>query len=109
MSELLTKGCYHLHIGKQYLEAFHVENIGNKNQSRNWLNKIQFVEDDVLAALTPEGREACRREIKQGDTLFFASINEKYMQLNADQRSLLETLADAMLKGEKILFEQTNP
>ena len=103
MSEVLTKGCYHIAIAKQYLEAFEVEcRKEAKRQAKLWVGKVDFLLNDVYSRLTPKGRELFKEEILRGDTLFFENISEMILKLNPDQREALEQLLTAMMKGETI-------
>ena len=69
--------------------------------------KIEFVENDVMASITPESREIFRNEIKNGDTLFFQAINEKYLMLTPEQRDTIEAIIDKVISGEEIIIEHT--
>mgnify|MGYP000039933339 CR=1 FL=1 len=106
-TESLTKACYHLKLSKEYMDDFYRGcRQEAKNRASGWVNRLNFVITDVRAALTPEARERFDQEITTGDILFTQSISEKWIQLTPQQRELLETMAEAMIKGEEIVFEK---
>ena len=76
-------------------------------KANSWVKKIEFVENDVMASITPESREIFRKEIKSGDTLFFQAINEKYLMLTPQQRDTIEAIIDRVISGEEIIIEHT--
>jgi|GEM_PF-3374448 len=99
---------YHLKTGKEYLEAFRLSCEGySKHQCNTWISKLNYVENDVFSILTEESREHFRREIKQGDILFFASIGEKFLHLSEQQRTMVEDLVDALIKNDPLTLEKT--
>lgn len=98
-AKALTKAMYHLRTGKEYLEVFKIDcekhAVGN---CRNWINKLNFIENDVMSLLSEESREHFRQEIKRGDILFHSSISMKWLELTENQRGLMEELVDGMIK-----------
>lgn len=105
MSELnesakaLTKAMYHLRTGKEYLEVFKIDaEKKNINNVRGWVNKLNFIENDVFSLLSEESREHFRQEIKRGDVLFLDAISMKWLELSENQRALMEELVDGLIK-----------
>lgn len=106
-SELLTKGCYHLSMAKEYFDGFKLEcKLSAKKQASSWVNKIQWIENDVFNALTPKSRELFKEEIKNGDILFFANLSENILMMTPKQRELIESISENILKGEIIEFKK---
>jgi DNA-binding MarR family transcriptional regulator len=96
-------------IAKQYMEVFKLEcKQGAKNHAMSWVNKLKFLEDDILSAITPESRERFRQEIKQGDTLFFDSMFELLIHLTPEQRETIEEVVKRVAKGESLNVEYVN-
>ena len=103
----ITQGSYFLNIALQYFKNFEKDcKMGAKLRAKSWVQKIEYVENDVMAAITPESREVFRQEIKSGDTLFFQAINEKYLMLTPQQRDTIEAIIDLVIKGEEVTIEQ---
>lgn len=104
----ITQGSYFLNIALQYFKNFEKDcKMGAKMKANSWVKKIEFVENDVMASITPESREIFRNEIKNGDTLFFQAINEKYLMLTPEQRDTIEAIIDKVISGEEIIIEHT--
>lgn len=104
----ITQGSYFLNIALQYFKNFEKDcKMGAKMKANSWVKKIEFVENDVMASITPESREIFRKEIKSGDTLFFQAINEKYLMLTPQQRDTIEAIIDRVISGEEIIIEHT--
>ena len=105
MSEPLTKGIYHINIAKQYFKAFKIEcRQQAKLQADSWVKRIEWIENDVYGALTPQGKELFKQEIANGDTLFYENVSEMIMKMDDKQRELVERLCESILKGETIEF-----
>ena len=105
----ITQGSYFLNIALQYFKNFEKDcKMGAKMRAKSWVQKIQYVENDVMSAITPESREIFRQEIKNGDTLFFQAINEKYLMLTPQQRDTIEAIIDKIINGEEIIVENEN-
>ena len=77
-----------------------------KYDAGRWVEMNQRTMNSIYNALTPESRDLYKREIAEGDVLFYPEITNKLMQMTQEQRALIETMADALLKGEKIIVEQ---
>ncbi len=108
-SKSLTKASYHISIAKHYLEGFKLDcKQAGKQQAGSWVNKITFLENDILNALTPESREKFRQEIKQGDTLFFDSVFDWMLALTPEQREVIEEVVKRVAKGESLNVEYVN-
>jgi hypothetical protein len=102
-SELITKGSYHISIAKKYLEGFKLEcRQSAKYQAGQWVQKLEWLEKEIYSALTPQGKELFKKELLKGDVLFFPAISNNIMQMNDEQRELMERLSESILKGETI-------
>lgn len=76
-----------------------------KYDAGRWAEMNQRTMNSVYNSLTPESKELYRQEITDGDILFYPEITNKLMQMSPEQRTLIETMADALLKGEEIIVE----
>lgn len=88
-----------------YFESFEKDHPGSKGAQlfTNYRKKIDWIYTDMLTNphLTEPVREGMRREWNS-DVFALPAINEKIPLLNPDQRELIETIVDALLKGEKV-------
>ena len=103
----ITKGCDHLNIAKEYLLDFKRCCIYDVKQKASlWASKVEYVLNDIFNNLTPEAKEVYRKEILNSkDPIFMEAISFKFLQLDEAQREMMETIIDAVLRGEKIIFE----
>lgn len=110
MSKSLTEGSYFLNIAIQYFKNFAVEckskynhNIqkGISPKADAWLNKLNFVENDVFCSITEKSRERFRSEIKNGDNLYFQDILVKLAALSIENRELIEKIVDRIIVEQK--------
>ena len=105
----LAKGLYHIQIAKDYYEMLKLDtNYTAKSFLNNWLNKLNFLTNDVLTRLTKENAEWFREEVIKGDNIFFDAVSEKLMHLNPKQKEQIELIVNSMVNGEDIEFTQSN-
>jgi len=107
MSSVLTKGIYHLNIALEYFTVFKVEcKQEAKYQAGTWIKRIEWLNNDIYSALTPEAKQLFNEEIKKGDLLFHENLSENILRMNPEQRELIEKIAEGILKGEIIEYEK---
>lgn len=101
MSKSLTQGSYFLNIALKYFENFEIECLHEaKRKAKVWTSKIRWIENDIMCSITDKSREKFREEIKNGDTLFFQAINEKFITLTPVNRELVEKIIDRLISDE---------
>jgi predicted transcriptional regulator len=101
MSKSLTQGSYFLNIALKYFENFEFECMHEaKRKAKVWTSKMRWIENDVMCSITDKSREKFREEIKNGDTLFFQAINEKFITLSPVNRELVEKIIDRLISDE---------
>ena len=101
----LAKGLYHIQIAKDYYEMLKNAKAAGVN---NWLNKLNYLTNDVLTRLTKENADWFREEVIKGDNIFFDAVSEKLMHLNPKQKEQIELIVNSMVNGEDIEFTQSN-
>ena len=105
----LAKGLYHIQIAKEYYEMLRLDaKYSAKDFLNNWINKLEFLTNDVLTRLSKENAEWFRNEVVKGDNIFFDAVAEKLMHLNPEQKSQIELIINAMVSGEKIEYVENN-
>ena len=107
MSKSLTQGSYFLNIALKYFENFEFECMHEaKRKAKVWTSKIRWIENDVMCSITEKSRNKFREEIKNGDTLFFQAINEKFITLSPANREMVEKIIDRLISDED---KKSNP
>lgn len=102
---------YHLGMAKEYFEDEMRERPTkvSGDVAKKYRNKIDWIINDFITdvRLPKEGQMQFKRELN-GDLMFFESISQKSLQLSEEQRRVIETVIDCVLKGEKITVEIDN-
>jgi len=102
---LMLKGLYHVSIAKQYFETAKIDKVFSiKNIFNTFCNRLDYILNTVNSMVKGESKIIFEQEILKGDTLFFDSLTDKLPKLSAAQREQIETIIDAYLHGEEILF-----
>jgi hypothetical protein len=105
----IVSAIHALRQGFDHFESFEKDHPGSKGAQlfANYRKKIEWVYKDLLTNphLTEPVREGIRREWKS-DVFSVPAINEKIPLLNPEQRDLIETIIDALLKGETIKLDK---
>lgn len=97
----LAKGLHHLNIAKQYFEDVKMGCVGDvKNTFNGYVNKCDWILNNVFDKLDNEKRKIYKEELS--DSLSIDSINDQLMMLDTTQRSQIEELLEAILKGKRV-------
>ena len=100
----LAKGLHHLNIAKQYFEDVKMGCVGDvKNTFNGYVNKCDWILNNVFDKLDDEKRKIYKEELS--DSLSIDSINDQLMMLDNTQRSQIEELLEAILKGKRVTIK----
>jgi hypothetical protein len=106
-TESLTKGIYYLKCCIEYVSDFHRScKFAAKKDAGDWLTLLNRTLNLIYRSLTEESRERFKQEIAFGDVFYFPEMSQLLLKMTPEQREMMETMAHAMLNGEKIIFEQ---
>ena len=97
----LAKGLHHLNIAKQYFEDVRMGCTGEvKNMFNGYINKCDWILNNVFDKLSNEKRKIYKEELS--DSLAIDAINDQLMMLDNAQRTEIEKMLEAILKGKKV-------
>lgn len=100
----LAKGLHHLNIAKQYFEDVKLGCTGEiKNMFNGYINKCDWILNNVFDKLSNEKRKIYKEELS--DSLSIDSINDQLMMLDNTQRSQIEELLEAIVKGKRVTIK----
>jgi len=100
----LAKGLHHLNIAKQYFEDVKLGCTGDvKNTFNGYVNKCDWILNNVFDKLSNDKRKIYKEELS--DSLSLDSINDQLMMLDNTQRSQIEELLEAVVKGKKVTIK----
>lgn len=100
----LAKGMHHINIAKQYFEDVRLGTSGEVKMVFNqYIQKCDWIMDNLKHRLTEENRKNLEAELN--DSISFEAINDKLVRLDSNQRLLLESIIDSLIKGEEIKVE----
>ena len=100
----LAKGLHHLNIAKQYFEDVKLGCTGDvKNTFNSYVNKCDWILNNVFDKLSNEKRKIYKEELS--DSLSIDSINDQLMMLDNTQRSQIEELLEAIVKGKRVTIK----
>ena len=100
----LAKGLHHLNIAKQYFEDVKMGCTGDvKNTFNGYVNKCDWILNNVFDKLSNETRKIYKEELS--DSLSIDSINDQLMMLDNTQRSQIEELLEAIVKGKRVTIK----
>lgn len=104
----IVSSVHHLKMSHEHLEDFRREHPNTKGAMlfKQYQKRVEFIYTDMITHpfLTPLVREGIKREW-ESDTFATSAISEKAALLTPEQREVVESLIDAMLKGEQIQME----
>lgn len=97
----LAKGLHHLNIAKQYFEDVKIDCTGElKNTFSGYINRCDWILNNIFDKLSDEKRKIYKEELS--DSLSIDAINDQLMMLDNEQRALIESLLDDIVKGKKV-------
>lgn len=100
----LAKGLHHLNIAKQYFEDVKMGCVGEvKNTFNGYVNKCNWILNNVFDKLDDEKRKIYKEELS--DSLGIDAINDQLMMLDNTQRTQIEEMLDAIVKGKKVTIK----
>lgn len=100
----LAKGLHHLNIAKQYFEDVKLGCTGEiKNTFNGYVNKCDWILNNVFDKLSNDKRKIYKEELS--DSLSIDSINDQLMMLDNTQRSQIEELLEAIVKGKRVTIK----
>jgi hypothetical protein len=100
----LAKGLHHINIAKQYFEDVKMGCTGDvKNTFNGYVNKCNWILNNVFDKLSNEKRKIYKLELS--DSLSIDSINDQLMMLDNTQRSQIEELLEAIVKGKRVTIK----
>ena len=100
----LAKGLHHLNIAKQYFEDVKLGCTGDvKNTFNGYVNKCDWILNNVFDKLDNQKRKIYKEELS--DSLSIDSINDQLMMLDNTQRSQIEELLEAIVKGKRVTIK----
>ena len=100
----LAKGLHHLNIAKQYFEDVKMGCTGEvKNTFSGYINRCDWILNNVFDKLDNEKRKIYKEELS--DSLSIDSINDQLMMLDNTQRSQIEELLEAIVKGKRVTIK----
>ena len=100
----LAKALHHLNIAKQYFEDVKMGCTGDvKNTFNGYVNKCNWILNNVFDKLDNEKRKIYKEELS--DSLSLDSINDQLMMLDNSQRSQIEELLEAVVKGKRVTIK----
>jgi hypothetical protein len=100
----LAKGLHHLNIAKQYFEDVKMGCTGDvKNTFNGYVNKCDWILNNVFDKLSNDKRKIYKEELS--DSLSLDSINDQLMMLDNTQRSQIEELLEAIVKGKRVTIK----
>lgn len=102
----IAKALIHVTIAKAYFDAIALDNqYWVKKIFKTYVDRLNWIESDILTRLKDSSKEFYKEAISQGDTLFYCDIAEKMLQLNEEGKQTIDTMVDAILSGEVIEVE----
>jgi hypothetical protein len=105
MSKSLTQGVFYLKCATDLFDATVLDVHKNERQRvRQWVNKLNWIMNDIYDSLTPDGKEAYKAEIKNGDPILFGSVIQLMLKMDTSQREMLESVASGIARGEIIEY-----
>ena len=102
----IAKALIHVTNAKAYFDAIALDNEYRvKKIFKTYVDRLNWIEADILTRLKDSSKEFYKEAISQGDTLFYSDIAEKMLQLNEQGKATIDTMVDALLSGEVIEVE----
>jgi hypothetical protein len=103
----LAKALHFINLAKQYLEDVQLGTSGEiKLIFKQYIQKCDWILFDLKNRLSIENREVLAKELE--GSLDMNAVMDKVVHLNNDQVLFIETVIDAMIKGEDLNVEFKN-
>jgi hypothetical protein len=100
----LAKGLHHINNAKQYFEDVKMGCSGDlKNTFNGYINKCDYILNNIFDKLGESTRKVYKKELS--DSLGLDAINDQLMMLDNDQRTQVEELLEAIVKGKKVTIK----
>jgi len=97
----LAKGLHNINMALMYFKIVKIDCEGQvKNTFNGYINKCEYIINDVKASLGKEIRDVFNEELR--DSLEIFDINDKILHLNSDQRVLIDNVLDEIIKGKDV-------
>jgi len=97
----LAKGLHHVNMAKMYFDDIKSGTSGSvKNVFNQYVQKCDWIMDNMKCRLTEENREALKKELD--DSISFEAINDQLIRLTSEQRAFVEKIILAMASGEEV-------
>jgi hypothetical protein len=97
----LAKGMHHINLAKMYFEDVRFGTTSEiKMVFNQYIQKCDWIMDNLKHRLTDENRKNLQNELN--DSISFEAITDKLVRLDSNQRLLLESIIDSLIKGEEI-------
>lgn len=109
----IVGGIHSIKQAHDHFQLFEFEHPNTKGAAlfNSYRKKLHWIYRDLISnpALTQEVREGIKQEW-ESDCFDVPAITEKVELLNPKQRELIESIVDAMIRGEEInVFDTPNP
>lgn len=93
-------------VAQKFFEFTVHELKGDKKALLNqMINRLKVNRNDLYSTInTEEGRTRFLQEFELGDVLCFAEITLAVLKMSQDQRSMVETICNGIIRGEEIKF-----
>ena len=100
----LAKGLHHINNAKQYFEDVKMGCSGDlKNTFNGYINKCDYILNNIFDKLGESTRKVYKKELS--DSLGLDAINDQLMMLDNTQRSQIEELLEAIVKGKRVTIK----
>lgn len=109
MGSNIVSAVHNMRIAKEQFADFQREHPASKGAKLFGMyeGKLDWIVKDLITnPFLPEDVILGIKQEWESDVFAIPEINDKVSLLPPDKRELIETLIDAMLAGEEILFEQ---
>lgn len=97
-------------VAQKYLECIvHETNNADKQFINLLITRLKVNRNDLYSRITTqEGRDRFVKEFEMEDALLFGNVFLLLLNMNEQQRTLVETLCEGIAKGEEIIFDSGN-
>jgi hypothetical protein len=103
----LAKSMHLINLAKQYLEDVRREVNGDvKIIFNQYVQKCEWILFDLKNRLSQENREILNKELE--GSFDMDAIFDKVIRLDNKQIAFIESIMDALIKGEEIIVEHKN-
>lgn len=103
----LAKSLHFINLAKQYLDDVRRGTNGEVKLIFNqYIQKCDWILGDLKNRLNQQSREALAKELE--GSLDMDAIMDKVIHLDNQQIAFIETVIDALIKGEEVIVEHKN-